>query len=470
MGVFRTRDFTALSPTYEDAGGSLNGVVTAMMLDPYSPRDVSYVLTESGFWRTQNLNDSYPGWGQMMAITDKISAGLSPALYRLQTTIAAQGRLYALAWAKESPTATSQKQYVLKSDNGGATWSVATLTGGGTAAGYGYFPFGDFPAAAISLPNTSAINPQYFLNTVSNCVDYCRINGEGYIVVDLGSEYTISNIITKAVEVGINAFTTVYSGPDVTGPWTTRHAAARPHAGCNVYSGWPAPSSPYTTRYLRFWAQGFALGNYREYYVMEAQIESGPTPVALTPTYALAAGQHNANRVYSADGQAIRRSSNAGTSWSSYIAQGAHDIECHYAGNTQDDDLRFIGTDGKFYTTVGSTATLRSGWGTETPANVPGRIVTFTNSASIIYTLFHDGSDLFSVKRSLDGGATWSTMSSNHANARAIGLWPYNSDIVYMLTDDGPLYSVDGGATFANKTGNLAGFSGQVYIVPVWIS
>ena len=55
-------------------------------------------------------------------------------------------------------------------------------------------------------------------------------------------------------------------------------------------------------------------------------------------------------------------------------------------------------------------------------------------------------------------------------NARAIGLWPYNSSIVYILTDDGPLYSLDSGVTFANKLGNLSGWSDQVYIVPVWIS
>ena len=466
MSIFRTRDFTALAPTYEDVGGAISGAIKGMVLDPYTPRDAAYALTPSGFWRTRNLNDGSPGWGQTLDITTKVSAGLSPVLHKMQATIAYQGRLYAVGWKKVSPTATTYSQFVMRTDDGGSTWTTVYATGA-TTSGSGLFTLGQFPGVEIAAFG-NVVNIDNFLLSASDCINFAKCNGDGYIIVDLGAPYNMTEVYAKGVEVGINAFTYIATGDTATGPWTPRWSA-RPHGGCDTWASFGAITE-ITTQFLYFTFQGFALGNYREYYCMGVNVSSGPTPVPITAQSALAVGQHDAAKVYVSDGAIIRRSVNSGATWATYIAQGANDIECPYAGNGADNNLVFIGADGRFYTTVGATATLRSAWGTESPVAVTGRIVTYTNDASTIYTLFHDGGDSFSVKRTTDGGSNWSTMSSGHMNARAIGLWPYNSAIVYMLTDDGPLYSLDGGATFANKLGNLSGWADQVYIVPVWIS
>lgn len=476
MPIYRTRDFGSLSPAYQDVTGVVQAPIAGLVLDPFGPRNAAFAISEGSFYRTRNLDDTYPAWGEMLAITTKISSGLSPTLQKLQATIAQQNRVYVVGWRKITASGATQEQFVIRTDDGGQTWSPVALTGGQTSLP-GYYSLGQFPGAAVIGSGGSVTNPNNILQAESDCSTNVQIGGGGNVDVDLGQAYTLSAVNAKLTAVGLfGNWSDFYTKLNIGDAWVAQVTPSSFEGTCSTFPvGYPGGASfafPGSYRYFRYVGVPYALGNNRTIYEVGLYINSGPTPVPTDPLSALAVGQHNAAKVYVSDGSsAIRRSVNSGAAWATYIAAGAYDLECHYASNSNDNDLRYIGANGKFYTTVGSTPTERAGWGTETPVAVTGRIVTFVGDANLIYTLFHDGGDSYSVKRSTDGGANWSTMSSGHPNARAIGLWPYGAgDIVFMMTDDGPQYSVDGGATFSNKAGDMPATANPLYIVPVWVS
>ena len=77
--------------------------------------------------------------------------------------------------------------------------------------------------------------------------------------------------------------------------------------------------------------------------------------------------------------------------------------------------------------------------------------------------------------KTTDGGASWVQVNSDlGANARTLGLWPFNSDFVYMaLKNGGPYFSTTGGISFASKAGNFATAIGTlnsgIQLVPCWV-
>lgn len=462
MPIYRSRDFTALSPTYTDISQGIAGALVGMLLDPFAPKYRAFSLTADGVWRTNNLEAEAPGWAQMLAISSKIAASRNPALVRAQATIAQQNRIYALAWALSAPDASTYKQYLLKTDDNGLTWSSAADTG---ASGSGDWQF----ASGVEGWVADAGGASEYWSGGALCIEspWGWLDGGWSYSFPVGQRPVAQTGQTFGVNItrGPNFFHNVRiyyadgsydaNSYNFGGTYTLTATVSAGNNGKDIASLWTGGSINDSS--------GVASIHYA----------STTIPVGSTNMDAigLAVGQHNSDKVYTSGLNTIQVSSDGGSSFSLYIPSGAYDVECHYAGNPSDDDLRFIGVDGQFYTTAGATPTARAGWGTETPISVAGRIVTFVADVNLIYTLFHDGGNSFSVKRSTDGGATWSTRSSGHAGARAIGLWPSGAgDTVFMVTDAGPVVSTDGGATFADKLGDLVGWADPVYIVPAWIS
>lgn len=93
---------------------------------------------------------------------------------------------------------------------------------------------------------------------------------------------------------------------------------------------------------------------------------------------------------------------------------------------------------------------------------------------------------------STDSGATWANRHNFASFVNHIGLWPYNTDQMYVLgndTDGYILYSTDGGVSWVDKIGNWAAVFGagtqpgkehlgaafstdvsRIMIVPVWVA
>ena len=178
----------------------------------------------------------------------------------------------------------------------------------------------------------------------------------------------------------------------------------------------------------------------------------------------------------------VFRSTNGGSSYTALTSigtGGATDVLMPYAGNS-DDAIIYICTltgGGKVYktTNTGSTWTdiTPSGFSLveSSPASLYG---VFIGDATTVYVC---GSDTTSpLWKSTDGGSNWVKVHNDvGANARAIGLWPYDASQIYLTLDDGgPYFSTNGGISFASKLGNWATAVGSANnartLVPCWTS
>jgi hypothetical protein len=99
---------------------------------------------------------------------------------------------------------------------------------------------------------------------------------------------------------------------------------------------------------------------------------------------------------------------------------------------------------------------------------------TFTGNDQLLYWWRPQDEGLY---KSSNGGTSWSaaTMAGLSGRPTAAGGFPYNGQQYYLLTTGGIFVSIDGGASFINKTGDWAfGFTGsgsaQYFdiIVPDW--
>jgi hypothetical protein len=76
--------------------------------------------------------------------------------------------------------------------------------------------------------------------------------------------------------------------------------------------------------------------------------------------------------------------------------------------------------------------------------------------------------------KTTDGGSSWVQVNSDLGNrARTIGLWPYDSNKIYVtVTATGPYFSTNGGVSFVSKAGNWSTAIGSIansfQLVPVW--
>ena len=176
----------------------------------------------------------------------------------------------------------------------------------------------------------------------------------------------------------------------------------------------------------------------------------------------------------------VFRSVNGGSSYSALTnigSAGATDVLIPYAGNDNDAIIYIctLSSGGNVYktTNTGTSWTEITPSGFSLAESVPASLYgVFIGDATTVYVV---GSNTTSpLWKSTDGGSNWVMVNSNvGANARALGLWPYDANRIYIATDDGgPYFSIDSGVTFASKLGNFATAVGSANnartVVPVW--
>ena len=156
-------------------------------------------------------------------------------------------------------------------------------------------------------------------------------------------------------------------------------------------------------------------------------------------------------------------------------------LEAAYAGSTETKELIIYVVGGSTFDLYRST---NGGTGfakvlTQSGPLPPGR----GRPLRIVNVATHNVNDvlfalpLIGIYDSVDGGTTW-VLHASADETNALGRWPYNPNLVYILaTSPTPhiKYSTDRGATFTNKDGNWASVMGvaladMVNIVPVWVA
>ena len=470
-----TNNLLASSPSYINKTGAVAGSeIVDFVLDPYDPTNTVFALTDTAIWKSVNAANNAPAWKKVFSLvgtnSNQFSSTLDPQFTRIKTTIARKGRLYAMAYAKVSASSSTYNLYIYRTSDGGETWTKCATSS--TLVNGPWFTLGQLGAQVVS--SSSATDPDNIVTAASDCSNYAQINGGGYIVVDLGQQYTFNQVRAKGTWDGINSYITLDGSNDNSSFTSILDAGAAYRLNsesCTVNDTSPSLGSN-TYRYLKIGQNPFALGNWQRYFEFSVSITAGSPPVA-NLSGALDCGQHNPDYVYYSDGLNIYRSTNAGASFSVYIAQGAYDVECPYAGNPTDNDITYWRTNGELHKTNGASA--GSALLTESyPNSGHRRTCTFVQgTGATIYVIEATASNSKTVKKTYNTGGSWTTGQSGISGATQIGLWPYRQERVFLLSSSQILYSTDGGINFSNKTGNWSSVMGESFangkmIVPNW--
>lgn len=508
-----TQNLLASSPTWQDRTGAVTGTIVDFLLDPYAPKTTAYCLTTTGVWKTNNITHTLPTWVKLIDIVGggvlQFASNLSPSFNRMKASISGAGRFRVLAYAKAAPADVIYQQYCYVTNNGGTSW--ARYATGGTGGGTAQFDFDtDMEGWAYTTDRTVAIGTaqggdcDYFTDygdwwswssvngrTTPGCL-YALKSGSQPSFFAPGAS-TVKYDLTRVVAENDIALDVWYSPDPINfSPELLLRVIFTDNTSQDLFvditgSGYQnaqlvisAANDGKTTSYVMLgWCIcGFDWTGPNGAYIDDVKVFGVGTG---TPTTnAFDAGQHSGNIFYAGTGASIRRTTNGGPAWATYIAsKGAYDIECHYNGNASDADLTFWSTDGNLYRTVGTS--IGSSKRTESPVSEKnGRIVSYVNDKDVIYILRSVGSDVFDLERTVNGGSSWTTLISSIAGAKAIGLWPWGTfnpatQGVFLLSGTQILYSTTGGSSFSNKTGNWAtvmgaSFSNPVMIVPIWVA
>ena len=177
----------------------------------------------------------------------------------------------------------------------------------------------------------------------------------------------------------------------------------------------------------------------------------------------------------------INISTNGGSSYTSQAMGNSGrclDVLCPYNGNDSDSIIYVVTNDP-------NDLIMKSSDNGATWSNVaPTGFSIASNAANAGFNgfLIGDATNLYLCScdstsplwKTSDGGLSWIQVNSNlGANARTIGLWPYDSNKIYVtITATGQYFSTNGGVSFVSKAGNWATAIGSIansfQLTPVW--
>lgn len=485
-------------PSLQDGEYIIDG-----MVDPWdASQNTIYVLTNWRIFKTPNLKQTSINWIPVRDIRNEFAANLSPTFSRIRATIAIKNRVYVLAYAKPSSGSVIYNQYCYVTSDGGSSWTRYAT--GGIGGGSSSFEFtADLEGWAVntdrSIPivgeityygvmgtvqwnstdgrtspgcmqmNVPGVGGGYISQPESACVASYSINhvvSTGELAIDMYWNHNVGNFSPELLmrvkfdDDTVQDYIANVGGGG--GGWINWQLAIS--AGNNGKTAVEATIGFCNTGLDWFYTQNFLFD--------DIQIFGSGSATPIVNSFD--AGQHNGNIVYAGTGTSIRRSTNGGSTWAEYISgAGAHDIECHYAGNPTDANLTFWGTNGSLYRSNG--AIKGSPIDTEAfAANQHRRTQVYVLDASVIYTLNCTAEGVYKIRRTTNAGSSWDDGQTGIPNASMIGLWPFGvhnaaTQRLYVFGDN-VYYSVDGGDTLVDKS--WSGFSsggGRMY-VPLWLT
>lgn len=512
-------NFTAGTPNWAYKLGGVTGVSDAA-IDPYDPtQNTAYVAAGAELYKTTSLKAATPVWERVYNASTGGFVGKDPAIYRVACTVAQQGRVYIMFWVRTAAGENSWQQYVARSDNSGATWATYPVPGGiggGATAwyslaslwkdrAYGFNAiasnptsytstgpiWGGLPIVAIRTDGGQSIimsdngvseRPCQSLNMTYEKTGP-GISGAVVLRYDLGFTWTTAQLRFRyRTIVGTEPapFSTVFfrassDGLTIFGATSVSDPVINPGGICNDTPG--IVNLAASRRYLHvgvFNSNPLTPALTIDISSIEIRFPSGYTPSTVTGAFSV--GQHNPNVVYVSSGNAVKRSTNGGATWSDYIpGVTAVDLQAYYNANPSDANLWLVTLAGEVHRTTGSF--LGSVLRTEpNPVNLARRIQYHTNDANVLYMLECTAANTYRIISTGNAGSSWSVGAGSLTGAVSIGLWPFgahnpSTQVVYWVDNAGPRYSTDGGATAINRLGTWAGgWSAPRIIIPLWLS
>ena len=474
-GLYRSRDFSAASPTWTQVGLEMLDSESEFILSPYTPKNTAYVSGTYGIWRSVNL-DSYANFANVHTNTDFAAANIGFALETVQdirATITYSGRLYCIAIGKN--LSDEYYAFVGRSSDNGATWAWTSLGVTTNAT--------DLHGLACSQVNADTVYASAGGGTLLKSIDGGASFSATYPVA--GAAKPIANIDVPYV-LGDDSLVLI-GGPaatGVTGPFERDYFDNwyGGGAGCywgvgkfqftmvcsnsaiHWYVGWYCPTFPAAGTLTIVWSVGCSMpsGGLNVQVVRDRNY----THVNAGYNYSLGGLGGTYTTVIAYD-------SSLGT---------ATDIQFRVQGENGvfDVSVHSISIDGVYYFSDGTGAYIQksidsgASFADITPAS--GGAIGWRGLHSDATDSNHLTALVGSDPASLDlvistDGTTWSDppVQMGLSAPVALGRWPYGSNQGFLLTADKVYWTANDFADLVDKTGDLA-VSDPRMIVPMWVA
>ncbi len=459
-----TGNFGDVSPTWVTKLGAITGTIIDATKAAWDPTfNVIYVLTATSVWKTEDFQIAAPTWTEVYNVTtDSNFTDKSPVLTRIVTPPTISGRVYVLATALTTVGGSEGTAWLVRSDDGGGTWTDYEIEGGLSATPYtvthGTALVHYEPGSPIytEITHTRVGDDENTINPWA--IAFKHLSGNpgwattGFAqnatsIHDYDTSLILSNtlwadnneLLSAGDQIVADGWLDAYFG---VGVWT--RLAGSPH---NMTLG----ATRVKTRHATSW--GSALDIAMESWVFWNK------PNIVTPI-AMDCGKHDGNKVYIGTDTKILRTIDGGETWEDYNTEtGANDIECHYT-QTSDDDITIWATSGQLYRVIAGV--LGDDLYTEaSPTAVPYRICSDPMTPDVIYAL-PNGTLLI---KWTDGSIP--ALKIGLTSARSLSIKPGATLAlrrIFFLEGDKITYSLDDGANWLDKTGDYTGYGTPIRI------
>lgn len=472
----------------------ISGTVIDIYLDLRdTSRNTAWVLTTDSIWRTRNLRSNRPSWVEKTAIAVFFPSAPGTIIPKRLVGSPASNSLYCLIYVETGAGTGSYEQYVVSTTDDGGSWSPIS-----TGFGSDYGALWTFPVdPPDNPPNMDGWTSVYDLAVWDNTEGH---DGLGSVRVS-GS----ASVILIQLNHNIGAYGGTFSA------WFKWHLNSGTPAGTffSLRANYTDSTTSYDTysnptqdtwHYLTFTfnvkqttnfeIQLFITSGTGTLWVDDIQINS-PGVEFNPPAYAvisagwtladlssaIGVGRHDPLKVYLGSASKIFRSTDGAATFSEYIASlGAYDIVCPHQGNAADNNILFIGGDGKIYFSSGATPGAAIMGTAENPVtNQHGRLAMRWSDSSKIYALIATAADTFKIIRTADTGSNWSDGATDLTEAKSIQVYQFGPSAIatqrlalLASLDAGLTYdilrSLDGGENLSSGIGNYGTFDSPVAI------
>lgn len=219
--VGRTRDFSAGSPVWDILATSqsdFGASICDFILDPWRPKEVSYLMSSCGLYRSSNMTSSTPDWDLVLTraqITTAIGLTLesgSRAVHRVLGSINEDG------YVGVAMATSSNERYYAHSHNSGTTWTFANVV--------------DSPFAGLRFAGTAdivpwTVNGDKIIYFASNKTSGINVRPFMYKSTDHGHTFSQGGLLENAHNITRVVFTP-YDGNE---SGNIVYAGGRPNGG-----------------------------------------------------------------------------------------------------------------------------------------------------------------------------------------------------------------------------------------------